>query len=656
MRKLTKLLLVSALSLCAVAGFSANSAVTTAATEDFSCKYEARNSDVNGDKSYMCYGSSAVNTYTAEEAAAAGIPAGYENEVFEVKYLTNATSCGVFLDFSEKQVPIDLVESLQFRIYLGYAAANTGSKPEIRIAQPFNINNAWIHQPGVATPVEEWTTVTVMKSDKFEYIAENGILSKFELSVRSNAQIPFYVDSIQYVLKKPTITYAGEDTVGISLGKELPVSASAVDAQGNAVDVQYVWEDGVILNDKGTPAQMGTYTLTLKAVDKYGSVATKTITVEVSEGDDVAPEIALNFTEVKTTVGAKPMLSVSATDNNGSVTLTKTWSKGALDNRGRLTAGTHTWTVTAVDKFGNTATKTVTFIVTADEPAYSFVTDEADLCGDCTVTFDGENPITVPYGFKVVRPADPVREGTAEATYKFLGWYVGDTEWDFENTPIFEDLNIVSKWKETKRLYRVYFDGVAYKDKLTYGSLIPEDAATEPTKQATDKEEYVFAGWYVGDKLWNFATDTITGDMQFESKFTAVPRKYTVTFDGENAQKYEYGAKVVQPEIPTKMDTETHTYEFLGWYNGTAKWDFSKDTVKKDINLVAKWQEIALGGDGTSEGDANSEADGSGASQSGTGNAIEGILGGCAGVVGGVAGGMVALGVATVALFKKKED
>ena len=308
MKRLTELLFVSALSLCAVAGFSANSAVTTAATEDFFCKYEARNSDVSGDKSYMCYGSSAVNTYTAEEAAAAGIPAGYENEVFEVKYLTNATSCGVFLDFSEKQVPIDLVESLEFRVYIGDSAANTGSKPEVRIAQPFNINNAWIHQPGVATPVAQWTTVTVMKSDKFEYIAENGILSKFELSVRSNAQVPFYVDSIQYVLKKPTITYTGEDTVGISLGKELPVSASAVDAQGNALDVQYVWEDGVTLNDKGTPAQMGTYALTLKAVDKYGSVATKTITIEVAEGDDIAPEIALNFTEVKTTVGAKPML------------------------------------------------------------------------------------------------------------------------------------------------------------------------------------------------------------------------------------------------------------------------------------------------------------------------------------------------------------
>lgn len=656
MKRLTKLLLVSALSLCAVAGFSANSAVTTAATEDFFCKYEARNSDVSGDKSYMCYGSSAVNTYTAEEAVAAGIPAGYENEVFEVKYLTNATSCGVFLDFSEKQVPIDLVESLEFRVYIGYSDANTGGKPEVRIAQPFNINNAWIHQPGVATPVEEWTTVTVASSDKFEYIAdENGMLNKFELSVRSNAQVPFYIDSIHYVLKQPTITYTGEDTVAITLGKELSVSASAVDAQGNALDVQYVWEDGVTLNDKGTPAQMGTYALTLKAVDKYGSVATKTITVEVAEGDDIAPEIALNFTEVKTIVGAKPMLSVSATDNNGNVTLTKTWSDGALDNRGRLTAGTHTWTVTAVDKFGNTATKTVTFIVTADEPAYSFVTDEADLCGDCTVTFDGEHPVTVPYGFKVARPADPVRESTAEATYKFLGWYVGNTEWDFENTPIFEDLNIESKWQETKRLYRVYFDGVAYKDKLTYGSLIPEDAATAPTKQATDKEEYVFAGWYVGDTLWNFETDTITGDMQLESRFTAVPRKYTVTFDGENAQEYEYGAKLVEPETPTKADTETHTYEFLGWYNGTAKWDFNKDTVKKDMNLVAKWQEIPLG-DGNSKDDENSEADGSDTTQPGAGNMLEGIFGGCAGVVGGVAGSVVALGVAAVALFKKKED
>ena len=30
---------------------------------------------------------------------------------------------------------------------------------------------------------------------------------------------------------------------------------------------------------------------------------------------------------------------------------------------------------------------------------------------------------------------------------RFLGWYYGDTEWDFENNAVTEDITLVAKWK-----------------------------------------------------------------------------------------------------------------------------------------------------------------------------------------------------------------
>jgi hypothetical protein len=275
--------------------------------------------------------------------------------------------------------------------------------------------------------------------------------------------------------------------------------------------------------------------------------------------------------------------------------------------------------------------------------------------GYYTVTFDGENAITVAYGFRIVKPADPVREDTAAAKYKFLGWYVGDKEWDFENDVVTEDLAIQSKWEETKRIYRVGFEGYSATNKLEYGSLIPADMIpANPSKPSTSRVDYVFAGWSWNGELWNFETDVVKGNITFEPMWTEQARLYKVTFDGANEQLLAYGSKIEKPADPVKEDTATTRYEFLGWFNGDKEWNFEQGTINYHINLQSKWREIAIEGAEPEEpGETPTGSDEvSDTAQSGA----NGLLAGCSGVIGGVVSGLTALGMATFVLLKKKEN
>ena len=86
---------------------------------------------------------------------------------------------------------------------------------------------------------------------------------------------------------------------------------------------------------------------------------------------------------------------------------------------------------------------------------------------------------------------------------------------------------------------------------------------------------------YVSNDInYTFANNTLTDES-----------RCSVLFDGENAQYVRKGGVLVAPAAPTKEETESHTYEFDGWYNGETKWDFTAP-VEENMALVAKFNEI----------------------------------------------------------------
>lgn len=109
--------------------------------------------------------------------------------------------------------------------------------------------------------------------------------------------------------------------------------------------------------------------------------------------DDVPPTITVKADDIKATDGAYPMEDYTVTDNSGSVNVSLEWSNGALDGKGRLTAGTHTCVITATDNSGNETKKTVTYTVAKEtEVALYKITFRSGVADDIIVAYaDGEN-------------------------------------------------------------------------------------------------------------------------------------------------------------------------------------------------------------------------------------------------------------------------
>lgn len=111
-----------------------------------------------------------------------------------------------------------------------------------------------------------------------------------------------------------------------------------------------------------------------------------------------------------------------------------------------------------------------------------------EVIGAYTVTFQSEGGSEVASQIRANtpadRPADPTKEG-----YTFIGWYNGESEWDFE-TPVTADLTLTAKWQVNQ--YTITFKpengGQDIVIKQDYGTAITPPAA--PTRTG-----YTFAGW-----------------------------------------------------------------------------------------------------------------------------------------------------------------
>lgn len=105
----------------------------------------------------------------------------------------------------------------------------------------------------------------------------------------------------------------------------------------------------------------------------------------------------------------------------------------------------------------------------------------------------------------------------------------------------------------------------------------------EPTK-----ENYTFAGWYNGDKKFDFTT-VPTGDVTLTAKWTA--KDYEVSFitehgDAPTSQNVPYNEPATDPG---KLSEDGYTFD--GWYTDdtySTEFDFTQP-IKRNTTVYAKW-------------------------------------------------------------------
>lgn len=117
---------------------------------------------------------------------------------------------------------------------------------------------------------------------------------------------------------------------------------------------------------------------------------------------------------------------------------------------------------------------------------------------------------------------------------------------------------------------------------------------TEPA--APSKENHTFAGWYNGDKKFDFDADTTNAPNVLELVATWDINQYTVKFVSDHGsfadQTIEYGKPIDTGKLTIP---EVKGYTFDGWYadeNRTIEFDFTQP-ITGDTKVYAKWEKNA---------------------------------------------------------------
>ncbi|QWB99410.1 InlB B-repeat-containing protein [Mycoplasmatota bacterium] len=177
------------------------------------------------------------------------------------------------------------------------------------------------------------------------------------------------------------------------------------------------------------------------------------------------------------------------------------------------------------------------------------------------VTFiNGDETTTqvVSYGQSASAPT-PYKTGNDQITYKFI-------EWDNDFSSVTEDIVVTAIFQAEFEYYTVNFyngDGSI----MSSQQVVPGQDAIEPSdspiKAKTMDSIYLFTQW---DKLFK----EVDSNLDIYPIFNEVDRYYTVNFYNENdvlisSQTIEYGEDAIEPQKPSKEQTEQYTYTFSAW-------------------------------------------------------------------------------------------
>ena len=183
------------------------------------------------------------------------------------------------------------------------------------------------------------------------------------------------------------------------------------------------------------------------------------------------------------------------------------------------------------------------------------------------------------------------------------------------------------------------------------GGLLEKPA--DPTKHGNESTSYVFDGWYVGNRKWDFANDYVLEDMELMAVFKAENREYTVTIESEGLEKdYTYVLKLHYGSTLDESIFAHGGYSYILTSNGK---EIDKVTVNGDMQITVVYTpENNTPGDNTSNNSSESETSEPNTSEPETSDPdTSEKKSGCFGSINGVCAVVAMVIVASMALFVK---
>ncbi len=195
------------------------------------------------------------------------------------------------------------------------------------------------------------------------------------------------------------------------------------------------------------------------------------------------------------------------------------------------------------------------------------------------------------YGDTVIMPSTPRKEANETYTYTFAGWdrevattCNGNATYWASYTPVYIDYLVTfMDWDGT------VISSMAYH----YGQRI--EMPDNPTREPDETYAYAFVGWTPA------VPTTCNGSATYIATYGAAAYvEYTVEFRNWNgtlisSEIYHYGQEIQLPETPTKPETITHAYIFIGWdqevppCTGDAVYTAVFQEVKKTAPIQNGW-------------------------------------------------------------------
>ena len=198
--------------------------------------------------------------------------------------------------------------------------------------------------------------------------------------------------------------------------------------------------------------------------------------------------------------------------------------------------------------------------------------------GDDSIKVDSQS---IEQGSKASKPESITKSG-----YNFVGWFLNNTEFDFNN-PITKNITLTAKWEKIIITHTVSFntDGGSPLDNITV-----EDGDTVYIMNPPTKSGFTLIGWTLDGVDFDFYT-SIKSDITLVAKWAANDDTvYKVTVDYQDSTpsrvyKVKENESYTFPETPSREG-----YSFKAWKIGSTEYQPKATiTISSDTSVSAVW-------------------------------------------------------------------